>query len=325
MWLVSRHRQSRRIIGSARLRRLLVIAAAHLVLIHHGGALAQLAPPFPTPPPPLPEGVPPPPPPSRVEPPPPILPPAKPSLGMIRVFVREIRVVGSTVFSKDELAKLTAPYLNRELTSEDLEALRMALTLHYVNNGYVTSGAVIPDQTVADGVLTLQIVEGRLARIDVEGNKWFVPSYIQKRIELSAGPPVNMNKIQERLQLLQETPGITRLNAELRPGLKLGESVMNVKVTEALPFKIWLDFNNYQSPTVGAERGLITVAAQSLTGHGDILTVQYGYSRGVNPQIDARYTLPITRWDTTFSVQYRKNDFKVVESPFQRSGYQERV
>jgi hemolysin activation/secretion protein len=220
------------------------------------------------------------------------------------------------VFSKEELAKLTAPYLNRELTSEDLEALRMVLTLHYVNNGYVTSGAVIPDQTVSDGVLILQIIEGRLARIDVEGNKWFVPSYIQERIGVGAGPPVNINKLQERLQVLQETPGITRLNAELRPGLKLGESVMNVKVTEALPFKVWLDLNNYQSPTVGAERGLITAVAQSLTRHGDILSLQYGRSRGVDPLVDARYTLPITRWDTTFSVQYRKNNFEVVESPF---------
>ncbi len=46
MWLVSRHRQSRRMIGSASLGRLLVIAAAHLVLIHHGGALAQVTPPL---------------------------------------------------------------------------------------------------------------------------------------------------------------------------------------------------------------------------------------------------------------------------------------
>jgi hemolysin activation/secretion protein len=320
MWLVSRPRHPRRMIGSMCLRQFLIIAATHLVFIHHGGAMAQVAPPFPPPPPPLPEGVPPPPPPTKMEPPPPVLPPAKSTLGIIRVFVREIRIAGSTVFSKDELQKITAPYVNRELTSEDLEALRTALTLHYVNNGYVTSGAVIPDQTVADGVLTLQIVEGRLARIDVEGNKWFVPSYIQKRIGLGAGPPVNINKLQERLQLLQETPGITRLNAELRPGLKLGESVMNVKVTEALPFKIWLDFNNYQSPTVGAERGLITAVAQSLTGHGDILSLQYGRSRGVDPQIDARYTLPITRWDTTFSVHYRKNNFKVVESPFHDLG-----
>src|SRR5438034_5968872 len=197
-------------VGSLRLARLhlmlLFFASAHFGLIPLGNTWAQVPPtlplPFPSPPPPLPEeGVPPPPPPSRIEPPPSVLPPAKPDLGMIRVFVREIEVVGSTVFSADELAKLTAPYVNRELTSEDLEALRMAITLHYINNGYVTSGAVVPDQSMKDGVLTIQIIEGKLSRIDVEGNRWFVPGYIRKRIALGADPPLNINSLQERLQL----------------------------------------------------------------------------------------------------------------------------
>jgi len=51
------------------------------------------------------------------------------AVSRLAVFVREIRVTGSTVFSAEELAKVTAPYLNREVTSEDLEALRVALTL----------------------------------------------------------------------------------------------------------------------------------------------------------------------------------------------------
>ena len=58
------------------------------------------------------------------------------------------------------------------------------LTLHYVNNGYVNSGAVIPDQTVADGVITFDIIEGELTRIDLEGNKWFRDGYIRKRLAL---------------------------------------------------------------------------------------------------------------------------------------------
>src|SRR5438046_195552 len=137
-------RQKRRVGLASLLMVLLSCDMRQADLFLSGFAWAQVPPtlplPFPSPPPPLPEeGVPPPPPPSRIEPPPSVLPPAKPNLGMIRVFVREIKVVGSTVFSADELAKLTAPYVNRELTSEDLEALRMAITLHYNNHAYVTS------------------------------------------------------------------------------------------------------------------------------------------------------------------------------------------
>ena len=79
------------------------------------------------------------PPPGTLLPPAPI-PPKTGPFPDLRVFVREIKVIGSTVFSAEELAKVTAPYLNREVTSEDLEALRVALTLLYVNNGYVNSG-----------------------------------------------------------------------------------------------------------------------------------------------------------------------------------------
>ncbi|MBI4330317.1 MAG: hypothetical protein HY673_03435 [Chloroflexi bacterium] len=53
----------------------------------------------------------------------------------------------------------SAPYVNRELTSEDLEALLLALTFHYVNRGYINSGAIIPDQTVSDGLIALHIID----------------------------------------------------------------------------------------------------------------------------------------------------------------------
>ncbi len=119
-----------------------------------------------------------------------------------------------------------------------------------------------------------------------------------------------------RLQLLQQDPRIERINAELRPGDQRGESLLNVKVKEQSPWKMWLEFSNYQTPVVGAERGLMTVAHQNVTGHGDPLTVTYGGSRGVHPIIDVAYTLPLNRYDTTFTASYRRNDFVVVSDQF---------
>ena len=277
----------------------------------------QVPPPFPAEPPPFPGEVRPTPPPGSVLPPPPPPPPQKGAPLPLSAFVREIRISGSTVFTPEQLAQVTAPYTNRKLTSEDLEALRVALTKFYIDHGYVTSGAIIPDQAVTEGVIRLQVIEGRLGHIEVEGNYWFRPKYLEERIALGAGPPVNINALQERLLLLQETPGITRLNAELRPGVARGQSVLNVKVAEANPIKAWLEFNNYLSPSVGAERGLVTVQDQNLTGHGDLMSVQYGKSSGVDPQLTARYILPVTPRNTTVMVEYRKNNFEVVEEPFQ--------
>jgi len=233
-----------------------------------------------------------------------------------RVFVRQIQVTGSTVFSEDALAAVTAPYVNREVTSEELEALRLALTRLYINAGYINSGAVLPDQTVTAGVVTYQIIEGELTSVTLEGHRWFRESYLRKRLTLDVEPPLSIGALQERLQRVQQDERIARLEAELRPGVQLGESTLHVRVEERLPVFVALEFNNYQSPTVGAEQGLITVADRNLTGNGDILSVTYGRSSGLNPQLDASYTLPLSPRETTFGLRYRRNNASVVEATF---------
>ena len=248
---------------------------------------------------------------------PPPLPEDRERLPVPQVFVRQIRVSGTTVFSDAELAVVTQDYVNRFVTSEDPEALRLALTRLYVNAGYVNSGAILPDQTVTEGIITFQIIEGALTQITVDGNRWFRDSYLRKRLAVDSLPPLNIGTVQERLQFLQQDDRLERLDAELRPGVQLGESELYVRVTEQVPFFVALEFNNYQSPSVGAERGLLTVAHRNLTGHGDILSTTYGRSAGLDLQLDASYTLPLTVQDTTVKLRYQRNDSSVVEAQFE--------
>jgi len=234
----------------------------------------------------------------------------------LRIMVHKIHVKGSTVFTEEELAKVTAPYENRELSTEDLEELRRALTLLYVNKGYVNSGAIIPDQAVKEGEITIQIIEGELTDITIEGNKYFLPFYLKDRIALDAGPPFNIRPLKERLQILLQDPRIERLNTELKPGLKPGEAVLHARVQEASPFRTWVEFNNYQSPTIGAERLLGTVAVDNGFGIGDQFLFTFGESKGLNPLLDTSYIIPFTARDTTLELHYRQNDYSVVSKPF---------
>jgi len=244
----------------------------------------------------------------------------------VKVFVREFHFEGHTVVTSQELQAIAAPYINREVTTENLESLRTAVTLFYVQRGYVTSGAVIPDQAVTEAIIRIQIIEGALAEMHVEGARWLWPGYYRRRIALGAGPPVNIYTLQERLQLLQQDPRIQRINAELRRGVAPGQSELNVRVSESQPFKAWLEFNNYQSPAVRAERWLATLAHESVTGNGDRLQITYGQSipmnntTGVLPLINVSYVLPITAYDTSLAVAYRRSDFEVVTEPFRTLG-----
>ncbi|MBI5315400.1 MAG: ShlB/FhaC/HecB family hemolysin secretion/activation protein [Nitrospirae bacterium] len=293
-----------------------------------GVVSAQIVP-LPPPPPimplptPLPKELP------KPEPPlPGILPPApvperRGPIPTVKVYVREIRVLGSTVFTPQEFAQVTDPYLNREITSEDIEALRLALTLLYVKRGYSTSGTLVPDQAIVDGLLRLQVIEGTLSRINVEGNYWFSFRYFTSRLRRDAGPPVNVHALQQRLQLFQTDPRIERINAELKPGETRGESVLNVRVAERRPIKGWLEYNNFATPTVGSNRVLGTIVDENLLGFGDRVSVQYGQSfgtdvnahgSGINPNLNVNYVIPFTPYDTTFAVDYRRTDFTVIDS-----------
>jgi hemolysin activation/secretion protein len=250
---------------------------------------------------------------------PPLPPPPKetaPSLPLPRIFVKKIEVAGSTVFTPAELAKVTAPYENRDLTTEDLEAIRLALTRLYIANGYVTSGAFLPNQTVTNGVVAFRIIEGKLDDIEIEGNKWLRNGYIRRRLSLGIQPPVNIADVQQRLQFLQQDTRIERLQAELRPGVQRGESELHVRVDERLPFLVALGLDNYQSPALGTPRYFITLAHRSLTGHGDVLSGTFAHAAGTELQVDASYALPLTARDTTLILRYQRNQTVVVEAPF---------
>ncbi len=234
----------------------------------------------------------------------------------VRVFVRRVNVVGVTVVPAEEVARVTRRYEDRYLTADDLEALRVELTLLYVNRGYVNSGAILPDQTVQDGVVTYQVIEGTLTDIAIRQNRWFRSGYLRRRLQLGAGPPLNVNELQRQIQLLLEDPRIRRLSADLRPGLRPGESTLEVLVEEERPYRLVLDINNHQAPSVGAERGIVSLEHLNLTGNGDVLTLRYGRSDGLDPLLDFRYAVPVTARDTSVSFQYQRNAFAVIEEPF---------
>jgi hemolysin activation/secretion protein len=259
-----------------------------------------------------------------------ILPPVEPTPEelkekgpVLRVFVTKIQVVGSTVLPEEELRQLTAAYENRDVTTEELEELRTLVTMAYITKGYPNSGAILPDQDLMGGLVTLQVIEGRLSEIRIEGAKWFRPSYLRNRIGLGTGPPLNTNVLRSRLQLMLQDERLQQLRTTLKPGTALGEAVLDVAVVEARPVKMFAEYNNYVSPCVGENQLRGTAIHRNLTGNGDVLSVGFGASAqavpfavGVFPSLDASYLIPLNRYDTTFSAGYRYVNYQVVQDPF---------
>ena len=83
----------------------------------------------------------------------------------LRMFVKAFRVEGSSVFPEEELEGLTTSFSGRAISSEELLRARDAITDHYIEHGYLTSGAFIPDQDAVDGIAVIRVVEGVLADV----------------------------------------------------------------------------------------------------------------------------------------------------------------
>jgi hemolysin activation/secretion protein len=234
-----------------------------------------------------------------------------------RVFVKRVIVTGSTAFSDGQLDAVTDPYVNREVTSEELESLRLALTQLYVQAGYINSGAVLEDQDVRDGTIRFHIIEGELTDVVITENKRFRTNYLRNRLALDVTKPLNIATLQQRLQRLQQDDRIQRLQAELRPGIQRGESELHVRVEETIPYIVSAAVNNYQAPSIGSERGQLTLGHRNLTGRGDILSLTTSISEGSELQLDASYLLPLNARDVTLGLRYEHNASSVIEEPFE--------
>ncbi|WP_287360225.1 POTRA domain-containing protein, partial [Moorena sp. SIO3B2] len=93
-------------------------------------------------------------------------------------FVTEVEVLGNTVLQK-EIADKKNQYENREVRFEELLQLRSAITELYIENGYITSGAFLPVQDFSKGVVKIQVVEGDLERIELEGLNRLREGYVR--------------------------------------------------------------------------------------------------------------------------------------------------
>jgi hemolysin activation/secretion protein len=242
--------------------------------------------------------------------------------------VKEFRFVGNHVCSSGRLGKIVEKYKNHEINAEDLEQARQDLTLFYINKGYVNSGAVLPDQDGKNGIITFQLVEGRLTGINLKGNFWFRPWWLRNEIRRGAGRPLNFNKLKEALQLLRQNPTISQVNAELRPGGVPGESILDINIKDTQPFRFAIEFDNKRPPSVGAEIVQARFTDLNVTGHNDLLEIIYGiaHSNGADSfedfdfsgldNIAANYVFPVTPWATTLQLSASKSDTSVLQAPF---------
>ena len=235
--------------------------------------------------------------------------------GGAQVTIREVRIAGNTAISDATLHAIAEPYLARDLTLAEVQQLRDELTGAYLREGYLTSGAVIPPQDIDDGVLEVQIIEGRLSGIEVETDGRFRERYLRSRLAQGAGPPVDVDELHEQLQILQQDDRIRSVHAQLLPTEQRGETQLRVEVEEESPLFLTLAGNDYTTPSLGEWGGEIGLGYRNVTGFGDVILSDYEWSQGLH-DVRGSYAIPFTVWDTRLVLSGRGTWSKIVEDPF---------
>jgi len=232
-----------------------------------------------------------------------------------KVYVRKIQIEGNTVIQEKKLAHLTQAYEHREIYHQELEQLRQKLSKLYLDTGYINSGVIIPDQKIQNGNITLQVVEGRLTRIEVSGVDKLNPGFVEERLASTEDDILHLSNLEEKLQLLKRDIRIDSIATRLMPSERRGEATLFVNIREQTPYKVMLEANNHRSPSIGALRGEISAEHQNVSGWGDEARIRFGLTEGLN-DYSLSYSYPWRKGRHETGVAFDRSDANIVEAPF---------
>lgn len=240
-----------------------------------------------------------------------------------QISVQEITVTGSTIFGEAEFNPIIEPIAGNTVTLAELRNVADTISQLYLEQGYITSRAVLVEETLDTGVVEIRVIEGSLEAIEVEGTRRLNPSYVRSRVRLGADTPLNTGALEDQLRLLRVNPLFENVEASLRAGTGLGQSVLVVRISEADPFNGSVGIDNYSPPSVGAERFTANASYLNLTGIGDQISAQYNRTAAGGAYTwDFNYRAPINAMNGTVQLRASFNENEVIQDELREFGIQ---
>jgi hemolysin activation/secretion protein len=193
------------------------------------------------------------------------------SLRAIRVTLKSIEIETGTVLPGGVLQAQADSYTQREITGSDILALASTLTAMYRNAGYMLSLVVIPPQSLADGTLTLRVVEGYIDRVNVQAGEGVSPSVSAKLAaigeEIRASRPLQASVLERYLLIANDFPGI-ELRSVLTPSQAPAAADLTL-IAKVKTFEGFAALDNYGSRYLGPGQLTVGLIGNQLLGVND--------------------------------------------------------
>lgn len=193
-----------------------------------------------------------------------------------RFDILDFAIDGNSVLEPVAIERAVYPHMGPDRTVDDVEAARSALENAYREAGYQTVLVVTPEQEVRDGVVALQVVEGRLERVKITDARYFSLQQVGDAVPaLAAGGVPNLAEAQRQL----ETVALQSRDREVTPILRAGSAPglveAELRVQDELPLHGELEVNDRNSADTSSTRVLASLRYDNLWQRFHSFSLQY--------------------------------------------------
>ena len=235
--------------------------------------------------------------------------------------IDKIQFIGTTRLSTAIQTQLTATYLKRCITLSEIQSLTKHVTNYYVEQGFITSQAIIPEQDLSSHQLILQIIEGHIETIEIKNS----PERLVHRIfPHHQGKILNLRDIEQGLEQLNRLSS-AKYTIDIRPGTQNSYSrVIIHRQGKKWPITGQLNLDNSGAKATGKQLLTGSLTVDSPLGLGEQWSASAntdldGSVSHHNRYIVASVNIPYGYWSYRYQF-YRNNTLQ----PFHSSGQQYR-
>lgn len=231
----------------------------------------------------------------------------------VRFLLRRVDFSGSAYLQPAELQAIAASYVGREVGLADLRALTDAINARYRALGVATARAVLPAQSIGEGVVRIELVEGRVGDVRIQGGSAVGQARARAVVDLEPQALADVPSIEEALLRFNRTSD-AQLRAELQPGTSFGKTDILLSLFEPKRFQadIFIDSNGFES--TGVWQGGAILRAHRLLSADDRLTGSLILSDGVTTGAGS-YTVALAN-GVRLGASYARGDTRVTRGEF---------
>ena len=215
--------------------------------------------------------------------------------------VRGILLKGVAVPSERAFRHLASSYLGQQITGDKLNSMINDIILYYRNHDRPVIDVIVPEQEITNGSLQVVLLEGKLGKITVAGNRWFSNSEIAAGVPIQPGQSIRQSQLQGDLDWLNQNPFRTT-DLVYHPGADLGQTDLVLQTHDRFPLRVYAGYEDSGNAPTGFDRYLAGFNYGDLFGVGQQLNYQYTTS-GDGESLRAHsgsYVIPLP-WHNTLT------------------------